>query len=48
MMRGPNAVEEFRSERRLTPAYLIIAHVALVIVVVLALFQALEYAGISL
>ena len=48
MMSGQTAAEEFRSENRLTAAYLIVAHVALFIGVVLGLFQALEYAGINL
>ena len=48
MMGGESAAEGFRSEHRLTAAYLGIAHVALLIGVVLGLFQALEYAGINL
>jgi cytochrome c oxidase subunit 1 len=42
------AAAEFTSEKRLTAAYLMVAHVALFIGVVLGLFQALEYAGINL
>jgi hypothetical protein len=48
MTNGQTAAEKFRSENRLTAAYLTVAHVALFIGVVLGLFQALEYAGINL
>jgi heme/copper-type cytochrome/quinol oxidase subunit 1 len=48
MTSDQSAIEQFRSENRLTAAYLIVAHVALFIGVVLGLFQALEYAGINL
>jgi hypothetical protein len=36
---GQSVAEEFRSESRLTAAYLIVAHVALFIGVVLGLFK---------
>jgi cytochrome c oxidase subunit 1 len=48
MTSAQSAVGEFKSENRLTAAYLIVAHAALFIGVILGLFQALEYAGINL
>jgi cytochrome c oxidase subunit 1 len=48
MVSGQSAAEGFKSENRLTAAYLIVAHVALFVGVVLGLFQALEYVGINL
>jgi cytochrome c oxidase subunit I len=48
MTSSRNDAAEFKAENRLTAAYLLVAHVALFIGVVLGFFQALEYAGINL
>jgi cytochrome c oxidase subunit 1 len=48
MRSGQNAAYDFASENRLTVAYLIVAHVALFLGVLLGFLQALEYAGINL